>query len=99
MKLLKPTLTYIAAHIIDTCLTLQGLSSNNEGNPIMLSWMKCLGTTQGIIVFKALMTCLILFAIVCIRTKSKRESRPMDLSWVLYGGALLTFLCSTLWLI
>ena len=99
MKLLKPMLTYIAAHIIDTCLTLQGLSSNDEGNPIILSWMKCLGTIQGLIVFKALMTCLILLAIVCIRTKSKRENRPMDLSWVLYGGALLMFLCSTLWLI
>jgi len=99
MKLLKPMLTYIAAHIIDICLTLQGLPSKDEGNPIVLSWMKCLGTIQGLIVFKALMTSLILLAIVCIRIKSKRESRPMDISWVLYGGALLMFLCSTLWLI
>jgi len=99
MKLLKPMLTYIAAHIIDTCLTLQGLPSEDEGNPIILSWMECLGTIQGLIIFKALMASLILVAIVLIRTESKRESRPMDLSWVLYGGALLTFLCSTLWLI
>jgi len=99
MQLLKPTLTYIASHIVDTHLTLRGLSNRGEGNPFMLAWMEWLGVTQGIIVFKLLLISLILFGVVLTRTKSKRESRSMDLSWVLYGGALLTFLCSTLWLI
>lgn len=99
MQLLKPTLTYIASHIVDTCLTLRGLSSRGEGNPFILAWMEWLGTIQGIVVYKSLMIGLVLLGIVLIRIKSKRESRSMDLSWVLYGGALLTFLCSTLWLI
>jgi len=99
MKLLKPTLTYIASHIVDTYLTLRGLPSRGEGNPFILAWMEWLDTIQGIVVFKLLMTSLALLGIVLIRIKSKRENRSMDLSWVLYGGALLTFLCSTLWLI
>ena len=99
MKLLNATLVYIISQIIDILLTLRGLPSGEEGNPFVLAWMHWLGTIPGMVIFKLLMAIAVVSGIILCQIASKKKGQPKTYTWVLYGGAILTFLCSTLWLI
>ena len=97
MRLLKGSIFYIIAHVIDIVLTLQGLRHAPEGNPVIDSWITILGPLGGLVLVKTLMTGLVILSILLIRIQTRRRGKEKDYSVVLYIATILTLLGSSLW--
>lgn len=100
LEFIMACVTYVAANTIDYILTICGLMNRHmgEANPIARSYIDILGPEKGLLLFKLIMVSIVIlgvFIIDCVIREQKIKLRSKD---ILYAGAVITMLGSSLWL-
>ncbi len=101
LQIIVACLAYIAANIIDYRLTIYGIinTAYYEANPIAQGYMDLFGLQRGLLLYKAPMIGMIIFAVIIIDTMHRDKKIRFRPVYILYAGALLTTLGASLWLV
>ena len=95
------SLAYIAANVIDFLLTVPGVENNplQEGNPVMRGYIDLFGARCGILICKLLVCIGVICAMRVINLAHREKRTRLRAEYILYGGAILTTLAGSLWLL
>ena len=93
------SLVYVAAHVIDYLFTVRGIAVGafREGNPVIQGYMDCFGVGKGLVICKLLMGVVIILGVIVTHLAYEQRGIRFKIEYVLYGGAILTFLGGVLW--
>jgi hypothetical protein len=91
---------YVAANIVDYIFTIYGMMNSrmSEANPIAQSYMQILGVEKGLFLFKILMVGVIILGVFVIDLVVKERKIKIRSEYILYVGAVVTILGSSMWL-
>jgi hypothetical protein len=92
MRLLRRTLMYLIASLVDIQLTVEGTKTHPEGNPFSEAWMILCGPFLGLVYFKGLVIIGVVIWIYFIR-----KAVDKDYSWLLNFGTFATLLLCSIW--
>jgi len=100
LEIVIACITYIVANVVDYMLTIYGLTNTkaNEANPLAQSYMSIFGLFDGLLIYKLLMVVIILCGVIALDNTINRRKIKFRTEYILYVGAGLTVLASSLWL-
>lgn len=98
--IIAASLAYIVAHVIDCILTAHGIATNAsvEANPIVQGYMDYFGVGKGLIICKSFMGAIIILGVIVSHLAYQKRGKRIRVEYILYAGALFTFLGGSLWL-
>ncbi|MFC1718675.1 DUF5658 family protein [Candidatus Poribacteria bacterium] len=99
-QIMAASLAYIVAHVFDYLFTVHGIAVNaaQEANPVVQGYMDCFGVGKGLVICKSLMSIIIIFGVIVTHLAYTKRGNKIRVEYILYAGALLTFLGGALWL-
>jgi hypothetical protein len=100
LELVVACIAYVAANAVDYMLTIYGLTNTTavEANPFAQSYMKIFGMLDGLLIYKFFMVIIILVSIIALDYTFNLRKIKFRTEYILYVGAGLTVLASSLWL-
>lgn len=101
LRIIVASLTFVLANLIDYRLTIYGMTHTRfpEANPVIRGYMALFGVTKGLLIYKVLMVVMIVLAVITLDLVYRKKGLRRIPEYVLYPGAILTTLASSLWLI
>ena len=95
------SLAYIIANVTDYLFTVSGVEKEpfREGNPIVQGYIYFFGASRGILICKLLACIGVICAMRVINLAYREKRTRLRAEYVLYGGAILTTLGGSLWLL
>ncbi|MFC1752913.1 hypothetical protein ACFL96_05900 [Thermoproteota archaeon] len=93
--------TYIMASAADYLATVRGIDMNKivEVNPIINDYINQFGVEHGVLIPKVIIGAGVLLGLKCVDSKLKDKEVKVKAKHILYGGALLTALTGTSWMV
>jgi hypothetical protein len=100
LEFIMACVAYVAANAVDYILTICGLMNRHmgEANPIARSYMDVLGPERGLLLFKLIMVSIVILGVFIIDLIIKEKKIKLRSEYILYAGAVITLLGSSLWL-
>jgi len=100
LELVVACITFIAANAIDYMLTIYGIRNTTvgEANPFAKFYMNTFGMLDGLLIYKFLMVIIILVSLIALDYALNLRKIKFRTEYILYIGAGLTVLASSLWL-
>jgi len=100
LEFIMACVAYVAANTVDYILTICGLMNIHmgEANPIARSYIDVLGPEKGLLLFKLIMVSIVILGVFIIDRILKEQKIKLRSEYILYAGAVITILGSSLWL-